>query len=135
MARRGRALVLVIAVVGFAGWLDWRWQGQLVDVVIVNASGTPAEFSWQPGLFAETATIPVAGCEAKSVELVAGASWRFVSDSLDVNSSSVNAPPFTRQVAVEIWLAPDGSSRLVSAHPIDRPIDAPYPSGCAAQPE
>ncbi len=133
MIRRWRVVLLVIVLAGAAGGVGWRWQGQTVNVVIVNASGAAAQFSWQPHLFADQATVAVGGCESKSIQLRGGATWRFVSCRLDMGSSTVNIPLSTREVAVGIWLAQDGSSRLVSAYPVDRPVDVPYPSGCVMQ--
>jgi hypothetical protein len=128
MMRRAVAAVgfaaLVIAVV-LAGW---RWAGQRVDVVIVNASGREAQFTWQPQLFAEPVTVSVGGCESKSVVLLAGETWRFDSDILSVDSTSV-VVPFTAQIsALEVWLDRDGTARLIPAHAVDGPIAAPYPS-------
>ena len=57
----------------------------------------------------------VGGCESKSIELRGGDTWRFMGNRLDVNSSAVDVPPFAREVAVEIWLAQDGSSGLIPA--------------------
>lgn len=116
------ALVIGVVVAG------WRWAGQRVDVVIVNASGREAQFTWQPQLFAETATVSVGGCESKSVVLLAGETWRFDSDILSVDSSSVAVPPTAVTSAFEIWLDRDGSGRTVPAHAVDVPVPAPYPS-------
>ncbi len=133
MTRRWRVVLLVIVLAGVVGWLGWRWQGQTVDVVIVNASGTAAQFSWQPQLFGELASVVVGGCESKRVQLRGGETWHFESDRLEANSSTVSIPLLTREVAVEIWLAPGGSSRLVPPYPVDGPFGAPYPSGCVTQ--
>ncbi len=130
MIRRPGVVLLAFALVIASGWVGWRCQGQIVNVVIVNASGSVAQFSWQPRPFAEQVTMAVDGCESKSMELRGGDTWRFTSDRLDVDSSSVSVPLFTREVAVEIWLALDGSSRLVPAQVVDRQVDAPYPPGC-----
>lgn len=135
MIQRRRNVVLVIILLGAAGWFGWRWVAQTVDVAIVNASGATAQFSWQPQPFADPVTVIVGGCESKSVVLRAGESWRLEHDRLEVNSSIVDVPLFVRGVAIEIWLAPDGSSRLVSAYPVDHPVDAPAPSGCPPQAE
>jgi hypothetical protein len=99
-------------------------------VVIVNASGQAGQFSWQPQLQADTVDVPVGGCESKSFELLAGETWRFTSDRLEVTSSIVSVPLLVQEVAIELWLAPDGTSRLVSAYPVDGPVGAPIPS-CA----
>jgi hypothetical protein len=124
------ALIAVIAL-GAVAWFGWRWAAQTVNLVIVNASGIPAQFSWQPQLFADEETITIGGCEGKSMELRAGERWHFVHDRLEMNSSVVDVPVFAREVAVEIWLAADGSSRYVPAYPVDAPINAPHPEGCA----
>jgi hypothetical protein len=133
MMRRIGLVLLAIVLAVLAGGIGWRWQGQTLDVVIVNASGTVVQFSWQPRPFADQVTVAMGGCQSKSIQLRGGDTWRFTSDRLDVDSSSVSVPLLTRDVAVEIWLAPDGSSRLVPAYPDDRPVDAPYPTGCVTQ--
>lgn len=129
---RGAFVGIVLLVV--LGWLGWRWEIQTVNLVMVNASGIPAQFSWQPQLFAEEATVSIAGCESKSIELRAGERWRFTHDRLEMTSSVVDVPLFVSGVAVEIWLATDGSSRYVPAYPVDEPLNAPSPPGCATTP-
>ena len=133
MMRRWRTGLVVVVFAAAAVGLGWRWQVQTVDVVIINASGVAAQFSWQPQPFAELVTVAVGGCESKSMELRGGETWRFMSDRLDVDSSAASIPLFTREVAVEIWLAQDGSRRFVPAYPVDRPVGAPYPPGCVTQ--
>ena len=128
--RRYVAVLLAVLVIG-AGWLAWRWQVQTVQVVIVNASGATARFSWQPRLFAADVAVDVGGCESKSIRLRAGDRWRFLSDRLDMNSSVVDVPVFAPEVAFEIWLQPDGSSRIVPVYQVEGPVPAPHPIGCA----
>jgi hypothetical protein len=127
---RVRSLVVVIALV-VIGALVWRWQLQTVDVVIVNASGTEAQFSWQPQLFAQLATNAVGGCEAKSITLRAGETWRLEGDKLDIDSTAVNVPFFEPAVAAEVWLNADGSHRFVPAYPIHAAVSLPIPPGCS----
>jgi hypothetical protein len=134
MIRRWRAVLLAVVLLGVVSGLAWRWQGQTVDLLIVNASPAGAEFSWQPRLFADLASAPIGACESKSIELRAGETWRFQNDQLDIGSSAFSIPLFDREVAIEIWIAPDGSSRLVSPYPVARALGAPYPSGCSTQP-
>lgn len=131
---RWPALILALIAVGALAGLGWRWGTQRVNLVIVNASGIPAQLSWQPQLFAAEETITIGGCEAKSMRLLAGERWRFAHDRLDMNSSIVDVPLLARMVAVEIWLAADGSSRYVPAYPVDDPVAAPLPSGCTGSP-
>lgn len=133
MIRRAGAVLLVLVLIGGLVWVAWRWQLQTVDVVIVNASGVEAEFTWQPQLFAAEASVVVRGCESKSIQLLAGEEWRLVADKLDISSSVVDVPLAARAVAVEVWLDPDGGSRLVRAYPVDGPVSAPDP-GCGSVP-
>jgi hypothetical protein len=124
-------LALLLVVLGAAAvWLGWRWGVQTVDVVIVNASGQPGQLSWQPRLFADEVTVTVGGCESKVIRLAAGEQWQFDHGRLEMHSSVVDVPPFAREVAFEIWLDADGSSRTVAVHAVDGPVDAPIPSGC-----
>ncbi|HEY4227281.1 MAG TPA: hypothetical protein VGM49_03000 [Candidatus Limnocylindrales bacterium] len=126
-------MLLAFVLVAGTGWFFWRWYGQTVDVVIVNASGLPGQFSWQPQVFADEVTVDVGGCESKSIQLLAGERWQFDHDRIQARSAAVDVPLFGKEVAVEIWLGADGSSRLIAAHPIDGPMNAPYPPGCATQ--
>jgi hypothetical protein len=125
--------MLVIVLLAVAGWLTWRWYGQTVDVLIVNASSNPGQFSWQPQVFGDPVTDTVGGCESKSIQLRAGEHWEFQHGRYRVTSSAVDVPPFVGRVTVEIHLEADGSARFVAAYPVDGPVDALYPSGCAVQ--
>ena len=120
------ALVAVIAV-GATGWLAWRWAIQTVDVVLVNESGVPGSFSWQPGPFAGEVTVALGGCESKSITLRAGERWHLVHKSVEMNSSAIEVPPFVAGVAIEVWIAADGSSRFVPPYEVDQPVGAPAP--------
>lgn len=130
MRRRWLTIFLVLIAVVGAGWLAWRWEIQTVNVVMVNASGLPATFSWQPQLFAGEETVPLGGCESKSVTLRAGERWRLDHDRLQMNSAAIEVPPFTTGVAIEIWIDADGSSRYVPPYAVDQPVPAPQPD-CA----
>ena len=132
MPRRWPIAVLLVVIGVAVAWLGWRWEVQTVDVVIVNASGLPGQFSWQPQVFADEVTVTIGGCESKSIQLRAGEHWRFDHDRLEMNSSVVDVPTFVREVAFEIWLDADGSSRTVPVHPVDGPVNAPIPSGCSS---
>src|SRR5260221_13418100 len=124
MSRRLSAVVAIVVLAG-AAFLGWRWAGQRVNVVIVNASGQAGQFSWQPQLFADTVDVPVGGCDSKSIELLAGETWRFTSDRIEGTSSIVPVPLLVPEVAIELWLAPDSTSRVVPAYAVDGPIEAP----------
>ena len=128
MKTRPVAILVAVAVIIGGTFVAWRWVGQRVDVVMVNASGQLAQFTWQPQLFTEAVTVPVGGCESKSVQLLAGETWRFDSDSLAVDSARVTVPLFATDVAFEIWLNADGTSRVVPAYAVDGPVSAPYPA-------
>jgi hypothetical protein len=128
------ATLLVVLTLGAIAWFGWRWGVQTVNLVIVNASGLPAQLSWQPLLFAEEERVAIGGCESKSIVLRAGERWHLAHDRLEMNSSVVDVPLLAPDVAVEIWLAADGSSRYVPAYPIDAALNAPPPTGCAITP-
>ena len=128
MNRRLIAAIAFVVLVASVGIVGWRWAGQSVDVVIVNASGQLAQFTWQPQLFAETVTVSVGGCESKSVVLLAGETWRLDSDIVTVDSSSVAVPLAAPMSAFEVWIDRDGTARTIPAHPVDGPIAAPIPS-------
>jgi hypothetical protein len=128
---RVRSLVVVVALVLICACV-WRWQIQTVDVVIVNASGTQAQFSWQPRPFAEFVTVDMPGCASKSMNLLAGEAWQLQSRNLDIDSTAVDVPLFRPAVAVEIWLNGDGSHRFVPAYPNDTPKGAPAGIGCSS---
>jgi hypothetical protein len=126
MSRRLIAVVAIVVLIGAAS-VGWRWAVQRVNVVIVNASGQVGQFSWQPQLFGNIVDVPVGGCESKSIELLAGETWRFTSDRIEVTSSVVSVPLLAQEVAFELWLAADGTSRLVPAYVVDGPMSAPAP--------
>jgi hypothetical protein len=131
LSRHWRLAALLVVLASAAGWFGWRWFGQTVDVVIVNASGLPAQFSWQPQPFAEETTVAIGGCESKSMVLRAGEHWHIEHGRYEGTSNFVDVPLTAQLVAVEIWLDPDQSVRMIQAHPVDQPIDAPVPVGCA----
>ena len=131
MRTRLVAVVLAIVALSAVAWIGWRSEVQTVNLVVVNGSRTPVELTWQPQPFADDVEVIIGACESRSIELRAGMRWRLAHDRLDMNSSIVEVPPLTREVAVEVWLAADGSSRYVSAHPVDGAVDAPSPTGCA----
>jgi hypothetical protein len=133
MTRTRRALVatsfvLVAALaIAYAGW--W-WGARRVNVLVVNASSHPVEYLWQPAPFAEMTGVTKGGCEAMSNVVAAGAKWlvRRDDDAAPIlESSQVSVPPLARLVAVEVYLAADGSTRVVPAHEVAAPLDAPYP--------
>lgn len=127
IARRLPILVAAAVIIGLA-WGGWRLAGQRVNVVIVNASGQPIEFSWQPALFVPLETVTIGGCESKSADLLAGEGWRLMRDGdLVAHASVVSVPPLARRVAVEIRLEPDDSVLIGPTSEVERPIDAPYP--------
>ena len=130
MSRQWRLAALLVALVAAAGWFGWRWFGQTVDVVVVNASGLPARFSWQPQLFGEETTVSIDGCASKSIVLRAGEHWHIEHGRYEGTSNFVDVPLTAQLVAVEIWLDPDQSVRTIQAHPVDQPVDAPAPTGC-----
>jgi hypothetical protein len=127
---RVASVLLGIVAVCTVAWVGWRWEAQRVNLLSVNASGTPAQLAWQPQLFAGEAAEVIDACESTSIELHAGARWHVVHDRLEMSSAVVDVPLFTREVAVEIWLAADGSSRYVPAYPVDEALDAPPPRHC-----
>ncbi|MEO8272454.1 MAG: hypothetical protein ABI620_00130 [Chloroflexota bacterium] len=124
-----RALLVAVVVIA-AGWLTWRWAIQRVNVVIVNASGVPGSFSWQPNLFADEVSVSLGGCESKSIHLLAGERWHLVHESLEMNSAAIDMPLFTPAIAIEIWIDANGSSRFVPPYPIDGPVDLPIARDC-----
>ena len=125
-------VVLALALITIApiAVAAWRVAAQRVNLVIVNQSGVEAALTWEPGLFAPRETVPINGCEAKSLELAGGQYWRLQSDALDVNARFVDRPWLTPMVKFEIWLEQGGGSRIVGPDPVDGRVDAPIPSGC-----
>jgi hypothetical protein len=124
------ALVLIVAVAA-SGWVAWRWQVQAVDIVIVNESEGVADFRWQSWPLADEAVGSVGACEARVVRLSAGATWQLHAEGLEVRSAAFDIPLQAQAVALEIWLEPDGSSRLVPPYTVTGPVSAPVPNGCA----
>lgn len=84
----------------------------------------------QPQLFPDDASATIVSCESRSFDFSADQTWHLRAAGLEIGSAAVDVPLPASSVAVEIWLEPDGSSRFVSPDPIDRPVDAPHPSGC-----
>jgi hypothetical protein len=126
-----RRLALVVAVsVLLADVLAQSWiNGQTVNLVVVNASGTPVEISWQPAPGAPTAFEVDPGCASHSLSISRGASWQVARDGETIlDSTTAGLPLLASLVAVEVWLEPDGSVRIVPPHAIGRLVDAPYPN-------
>ena len=120
----GVAIVLPL-VVG-QSWMN----GHTVDLVVVNASGKPVEISWQPGGGTPTGSEVDGGCASHSLPLSRGSSWRVSQDgNVVLDSAGAQLPLFSPLVAIEVWLDANASIRIVPAHDITRPIDAPDP-GC-----
>lgn len=120
------ALVAVAVVAGAAA--EWRLNGQHVNVVVINASGTPVQFEWQPAPFAETVSVDRSGCESSSMDLRAGEGWRLSREGETIlDSSAVSVPLLAGRVAVEVWLGADQSVRIEPAREVEAPVGAPYP--------
>jgi hypothetical protein len=133
-ALAARAPILIgVLVVAAALLVAWRLGGQVVNVVVVNSSGQPATFSWQPALFASAESKAIGGCESTSIELRAGETWHLSAANFETGSASVEVPLVAREVAFEVWLDATGQTEVAS-RVVDQPIDAPYPSGCAIVP-
>jgi hypothetical protein len=134
MLKRVVVGLIVIAAVATSAWVSWRWQVQTVDVVIVNASGGEVDVTWQSWPLAEQALVSVGACESRTLRLHAGATWRLHADGLEVSSAAFEIPLQERAAALEIWLEPDGSSRLVLPYPVTGTVVAPAPNGCGSEP-
>jgi hypothetical protein len=128
MSWRRRAVVAAVSLL-LADVLAQSWiNGHTVDLVVVNASGTPVEIAWQPAPGAPTAFEVDAGCASHSLPVSRGASWQVARDGGTIlDSTTARLPLLASLVAVEVWLEPDGSVRIVPPHDIGRLIDAPYP--------
>ena len=129
MSRRRAAVAVVLGfLVVYAVAQTWV-NGHTVDLVVVNASGTPVEIAWQPAPYLGTQTALDEGCASHSIPLSRGQSWRVSQDgNVILDSSDASLPLLSSLVAVEVWLDPDGSVRIVPAHEVARLVDAPYPS-------
>ena len=130
---RARRLVLTtiaLVVVAFVAVAGWRIAIQRVNLVIVNQSGVEATLTWEPSLFAARQSVPISGCESKSLDLGGGQYWRLESDTLDINARFVDRPWRAPMIKFEIWLDPGGGSRIVGPDPTDRRVDAPAPTAC-----
>jgi hypothetical protein len=126
----GRRIVLVMASAALVALvIGQSWiNGHTVDLVVVNASGLPVEISWQPAPGATTESQLDEGCASHSLPLSRGASWQVARDGdVILDSSGASLPLFPALVAVEVWLYPDGSVRIVPPHEVGRLVDAPYP--------
>lgn len=118
------ATMLVVAIVAGQWWLN----GHTVDLVVVNASGRPVEIAWEPAPGAPMSSEVDAGCSSSSLPLSRGSAWRVsVDGDVVIDSAAAALPIFEPLVAVEVWLAKDGSIRIVPAHAISKLVDAPYP--------
>ena len=128
MSWRRLALVAAVSVL-LADVLAQSWiNGHTVNLVVVNASGTPVEISWQPAPGSPTASEVDPGCASHSLPISRGASWRVARDDDTIlDSTTAGLPLLASLVAVEVWLEPDGSVRVVPPHAIGRLVDAPYP--------
>jgi hypothetical protein len=129
MGWRRIALVAAVSVL-LADVLAQSWiNGHTVDLVVVNASGYPVEISWQPAPGAPTSSVMDSGCATHSLPISRGASWTVNRDGdVVLDSSSAGLPLLASLVAVEVWLDPNGSVRIVLPHDVTRLVDAPYPS-------
>ena len=71
MSWRRLALVAAVSVL-LADFLAQSWiNGHTVNLVVVNASGTPVEISWQPAPGAPTAFEEDPGCASHSLPISA----------------------------------------------------------------
>jgi hypothetical protein len=129
-ARRWPASLLVAILVVLLAVAAWRLAIQRVNLVIVNQSGFDAVLTWQPTLFAPEVTMPIDGCESKSMDLGGGQAWRLQANGLDINANAIERAWLTRMVAFEIWLEPGGSSRTEGPSSVERPVTAPVPDRC-----
>jgi hypothetical protein len=119
------ALGLVGISIGVSAWVN----GHTVDLVVVNTSGAPVEIAWEPAPGAGMTSEVDAGCASHSLPISRGSTWRVSRDGQVILDSAAAALPWLDSlVAVEVWLDPDGSTRIVPAHPVTRLVDAPYPS-------
>ena len=128
MSWRRLALVAAVSVL-LADVLAQSWiNGHTVNLVAVNSSGTPVEISWQPAPGAPTAFEVDPGCASHSLPISRGASWQVARDGDTLlDSSTAGLPLLASLIAVEVWVEPDGSVRIVPPHDVARLVDAPYP--------
>lgn len=121
----GLAIGVFALVAGAQLWIN----GHTVDLVVVNASGTPVEIAWQSAPGAATTSEIEPGCSSTSLPISRGSSWRVSQgERFILDSSSASLPLFDSLVAVEVWLSADGSTRIVPPRGVERLIDAPYPN-------
>lgn len=125
--RRIAVSAAVLVLIGTAlvqGWVN----SHTVDLIVVNASGRPVEVSWQPTPFAALVSLTDPGCNSRSMPVSRGTSWVVARDGQTLlDSSSANLPLLSSLVAVEIWLDPNGSVRIVGPHEVAALVDAPSP--------
>ena len=128
---------MVAAIVGaivLLGVLPWRLTGQHINLVVVNESGRPVDFAWQPGLFLEKASVIRGGCESSSMDLQAGLEWTLTAEGGGVilDSAEIDVPFFTPRVAVEVRLSERGDVEIARPRVVETPLNAPYPA-CAGE--
>lgn len=123
-------LAAIVVAVLVLGMVLWRLAGQHINLVVVNESGSPVEFSWQPGLFAEKVSVTRSGCESSSMDLQAGLEWMLTGDDGGVilDSTGVDLPFFTPRVAVEVRLTEQDGVHVAPARAVNAPLNAPYPA-------
>lgn len=119
--------IAVGAVVALLALIAMLWiSDPPVDVVLVNASGRPLTFAWQPNRFGPMVEAVYEPCHSTSQVLEAGAQWRVTLDGTPiVGSDNFSLPRFTGLVAIEARIESDGSVQMVGPHPVARPLDAP----------
>lgn len=129
MSRRRLALVAAVAVL-LAASLAQSWiNSHTVNLVVVNASGMPVEISWQPAPGAPSELKVSPGCASHSLELSRGTSWQVARDGDTLlDSATAGLPLLDSLVAVEVWLEPDGSVRIVPPHVVADRVGAPHPN-------
>jgi hypothetical protein len=68
------------------------------------------------------------GCASHALPVSRGAPWAVARNGATLlDASSAGLPLVSPLVAVEVWLDPDGSVRVVPPHDMGRLVDAPYP--------
>jgi hypothetical protein len=127
IGRRTRLLLAVVAsVLAVAGY--WHVYGQEVEVLLINESGRPLTFSWQPSPFLDEVSVLRNGCESGSLVLHRGQSWRLEwGDGVIANSLTAVMPPFARLVVVEIRIDRSGSVLVSPPLAVDAPVGAQVP--------
>lgn len=124
LALIGAIVVLVVDLV-VQSWIN----GHTVDLVVVNASGTPVEISWQPAPGQPPISNVDPGCGSHSLSLSRGTLWSVARDGNTVlDSSTAGLPLLDSMVEVEVWLDRDGSVRIEPPRAVARSVDAPYPN-------